>query len=665
MVATSQVCAAILAGLLLWCGPGWLIARALALSRAPALALAPGLGFAVQTMAMLALAPATGVSRAAILIVTALVCIGAPLLRGRRAAEPAWPGEALLLPALAVAAVLALIPAAAVLPKIGADGAVALAAPLYDHAKVALIDEIALHATVPPANPVYGAGGAPGIVAYYYLWQFGAAELAILTGATGWEADAAATFLSTFAALALVAGLAFRLNPSMSAPLLALAAAASGALRPLLAGLFGAGVDQVIEPATGLAGVLYQASWSPHHVAAAACGLLAVWLMAELRARPSVGGVVVLALVVAAGFDASLWVGGVTFALAGGAAAAVLAVRRPAEGRGRFLAAMAAAALGALALAAPVLLAQIDVAAARGGALPLRLEPFAVLGPGIPAGVRRLLDAPAFWLVLLPVEFPAIAFAGAAGLAALLWRTEAATARLAWALAAFALGALVVSAVLASTAGENNDLGWRAVLPAVLVLAAGAGAGLAGLLHARRWATLAAAGLLVAAGLPDTGRLAAGNVSGEPSADGATFAGDPALWAAVRREVAADARLASNPGRLERLAPWPVNLSWALLARRRSCFAGPELALAFAPLTPDARADASDLFARVFDGAATPDDLARMHDAFGCAAAVVTAQDGAWRKDPFAASPLFRLAQEEGGRWRIYVAAGPRPGPPP
>lgn len=81
------------------------------------------------------------------------------------------------------------------------------------------------------------------------------------------------------------------------------------------------------------------------------------------------------------------------------------------------------------------------------------------------------------------------------------------------------------------------------------------------------------------------------------------------------------------------------------------------MALAFAPLTPKQRADATDLFARVFAGGGTSADLAQMHQNFGCGAAVVTAQDGAWRNDPFAASPLFRLAQEEDGRWRIYVAA--------
>ncbi|MDI4655690.1 hypothetical protein [Xanthobacter autotrophicus] len=668
MASTAHMLFSIFAGLALWCGPGWLVARAVMIRGAPAIALAPALGWAVQNMAMLALAPIIGLSRSTILLVTAFVCVGAPLLRSARTALPKTDaGARLLLPALAVAALLACIPAAAVLPKVGADGAIALATPIYDHAKIALIDEIALHGVVPPANPVFGSGGAPGVISYYYLWHFGAAQIAILTGAMGWEADAATTFLSAFAALALVAGIAFRFRPSAIAPLLALAAAASGSLRPILASLFGAArVDPMIEPATGLAGVLYQASWSPHHVASASSVVLAVWLLAQVRARPSRGATVVLAVLIAAGFDSSLWVGGVTFALGGGAAVLMLAVRRPIGGRGRFLALVAAATLGAGALVAPILLAQLQVAAARGGGPPIRIEPFAVLGPAVPAGLRMILDIPAYWLVLLPIEFPA--FAGAAGLAMMLHRRhrgEAGTNRLASALGTLSLGALAISAFLVSTAGENNDLGWRAVLPAVLVLSGFAGAAIAGILQRRRWLAIGAAAALIAAGLPDSWVLATGNLRGVHSVDGETFAGDPALWAAVRREVAADVRIASNPGRLEQLTPWPINLSWALLSRRRSCFAGPEMALAFAPLTPQQRSEAADLFARVFDGTGVPADLAHMRLSFGCGAVVVTAQDGAWRNDPFAASPLFRLAQEEVGRWRIYVAVASQPGTSP
>jgi hypothetical protein len=101
---------------------------------------------------------------------------------------------------------------------------------------------------------------------------------------------------------------------------------------------------------------------------------------------------------------------------------------------------------------------------------------------------------------------------------------------------------------------------------------------------------------------------------------------------------------------------WPVNISWALLANRRSCFAGEELAVAFAPISAEARSQMSERFQRVFDGRAEQQDLAVMAQTYDCRVAVVTAQDGAWDQDPFATSSFYTLVESRQDRWRIYVA---------
>lgn len=663
MVPLASLLWCIPLALVLWGAPGWFLARrGLGHDRTSALALAPALGWATQTPAALAAAHLFGLSPVVIIGSAALVSLCAFALP--RAPD----AERFPLPALAFAGLLALIPMLGVLPKVLPDGGIAFASPIYDHAKIILIDEIAQSRTVPPANPVFGARGTAGTVAYYYLWHFGAAELAILSGAHGWASDAAATWFTAFAALALVAGLAFRLRPRASAPLFALLAVSAGSLRPVALALFGgARVDFVLEPASGLAGLLYQTSWSPHHVASSTACVIAVLLMVRLRAGPGARRSAVLTgligLAMAAAFGSSLWVGGVTFALAGTAAALAVVFSRPAKDRLRILAALAGAALVALMLIAPLLGAQIQAAGARGGGAPLLLQPLPVLGPGWSEASRTLLDPLAYWLVLLPVEFPAILFAGVASLVLVLSDRMGGkpARRITPPLAALAIVSLAVSATLQCTAGENNDLGWRAVLPAVLVLAAFAGAALSAALS---WAVnvtgtrvLLATGLvLVALGLPDTFALAHRNITGEQSADGRIFAGDPALWQAVRGEVGSEVRVASNPARLEKLTPWPINLSWALLSRRRSCFGGQEMALAFAPLTASEREDAVALFSRVFAGTGTVADVTDVRRTFGCGAIVVTAQDGAWSGDPFASSSLYRLAQQADGRWRIYVA---------
>jgi hypothetical protein len=429
-----------------------------------------------------------------------------------------------------------------------------------------------------------------------------------------------------------------------------LAAACGGSLRPVLPALFGQDrIDAVLERESGLAGWLFQTSWSPHHVAAATAVVLALVLMERLARAPSMAATVVLGLLVAASFGSSLWVGGIAFMLCAGAAGIVLLASAAPGRRLPFVAAMAVAGGVAVALVFPLLIAQFHAAAARGGGTPVLLAPEPVLSPDFPENVRRWLDIPAYWLILLPVEFPAVWALGAIAV----FRLKSAPMP---ALPAAAFASLCGGWLLVSTAGENNDLGWRAVIPGLLILTAFAGAWFAQCLaHRRAIATMAGVALLGLA-LPDGLGLLRQNVAGRLSADATRFSDAPALWAAVRRHTAEGERIANNPHLLNDLAPWPINLSWALLGNRRSCFAGEELALAFSPLPPEARAQAAALFDRVFAGAGNGDDIQSLVRDFDCKVIVLTPQDGAWSRDPFAASALFRRVEEADGKWRIYRA---------
>ena len=77
------------------------------------------------------------------------------------------------------------------------------------------------------------------------------------------------------------------------------------------------------------------------------------------------------------------------------------------------------------------------------------------------------------------------------------------------------------------------------------------------------------------------------------------------------------------------------------MANRSSCFAGRELALAFAPLPPARREAINAQFIRVFAGEGTPEDVSDMAKEYGCDVVVVVPQDEAWNNDPFAASPII------------------------
>ena len=646
----NAVLCAVVAGMV-WTSLGFALARRVGVERGLALAIAPALGWAVFQAAALPLLLIIGLTRltAALLCLAALalaVALRMPAPDPSRVQGPSpW--------AYGAAALLALAPATGIVPKLGAYG-MRLAAPMYDHAKIALIDDIA-RLGLPVGNPFLGGEGP---LAYYYLWHFGAGTMAKLLGVSGWEADIALTWLTAFASLSLMMGLAVALSGRRSAALWVVALSLAASLRPLLQAVVGKGaMYRLFADYQPPQSWLVQASWVPQHLAAADCAVLAALLIARLAAQPSHRVAAVLALVVAAGFESSAWIGGVTFVAAALPLGAVLLGVCEPRHRRRVLALAASAAVLAVAFAWPVLQGEYGATAARAVGVPIDFHPYEVWGPLLPEGLRRMLDLPGYWLVLLVIEFPAIAAAGGVSLAYLLRRQEPATERrLAPALAALAGSGLVVTWLFISTIA-NNDLGWRAVLPAVLVLTALAAAGLARWLALPARRVAAAALVLLALGLPGGLMLVRDNALGIAAPSDRDFAGSAALWQAVRDVTAPAERVANNPLFLGDMIRWPVNLSWALFADRRSCFASWDLAHAYAALPGD-EIDALDrLFKRVFAGAASTEEVRSLATRYGCRTIVVTPADGAWQRDPFASSGDYRLVGEKVEAWRIYRAA--------
>ena len=613
---------------------------------------APVMGWAVHSAATLPLFVLIGFSQLAVTTVGA-VCAAASLASLRRPAPASAGGASVPLWAFAAAALLALLPAAAILPKIYAQG-VALADPISDHVKIAMIDAMTRQG-LPPIDPAFSAVGVPDHVAYYYLWHYSAAQLALVLHVSGWDADIGLTWFTAFASLSLVMGLAVWLGKGSRAAIFAVALAAAASLRTVLKVAFGSYMlEPFLAPPTGFAGWLFQAAWAPQHLMSAACVVLAMILIAECAQRQRVAPLVALVLVVVAGFESSTYVGGITFAIGALAATPALLAGIAPERRMQFMAGMAVAAVLVIGLAMPFLRDQLGTVAAHGGAGPVVLRPFAVLGAFFPDTLRRLLDLPAYWLIVLPLEFPAASVAGGLALF-VLWRGAAAVPERCGvaALSCLAAAGLFTSWLLASTLGDNNDLALRAVVPALLVLIAAAAAGV------NLWprhiviAATALGGLLLS--LPDTLQMVRGNVEGTLQPDAAAFAQAPQLWQAVRRHAPPGARVANNPLYLADLTPWPGNMSWALLADRASCFAGRELALALAPIPAAEREAINAQFIRVFSGEGTAQDIDDMANKYRCDVIVMVPRDKAWRNDPFAASAAYRLAEDRDGQWRIYV----------
>lgn len=653
MASTTNVILGMVAALVMWTVVGLAVARSVLPQRVLHAPVAPALGWAVHSAVTLPLFMLVGFNRVTVAAVTLLSMAvgGYALWRQSGLTERDKAATGVPYWAWIGALILTFGSASAILPKF-ADGGVALAAPIFDHAKVAMVDEM-IRLGLPPGNPFFGEAGQPSRLVYYYLLHFSAAEVALLLGISGWEADAALTWFSAFASLMLMIGLAVWIGGRRLAALLVLVVCATGSLRWLLGYI--PGIDSVVLQASGFAGWLFQTAWVPQHIMSASCVVLAMLLLSELVRRDSPALLATFVLVVVAGVGSSTWVGGVTFAVAAIWIGGVLLANAEPQQRLPLLGRFAVAAIGAVVLAAPILYDQVAAMGTRGGGSPVVLQTYEVLGEFFPPMLRQLLDMPAFWLVLLVIELPAIYLTGVYAMLQLTKTLDADRKPVATILIHLAGASLAVSWLMVSTIGGNNDLGWRAVLPACLVLTVFAVAGLTQWIKTRT--RLAIAGFVaIALGLPSGIDIFVHHISGSRDPADTAFAATPQMWAAVRKYAGPADRVGNNPMFLASMTPWPINISWALLSNRRSCYAGFDFALPFIPL-PRPRLRAIDAqFNRVFSGDGWPDDLRELATKYGCKVVVVTALDGAWTRDPFATSEHWRLVETSAQGWRIYVA---------
>jgi len=238
------------------------------------------------------------------------------------------------------------------------------------------------------------------------------------------------------------------------------------------------GSSRSSTPAVSLDGC-FQSSWVPQHLMSASCVVTAMLLLVHYAREGQPARLVTLVFVVTAGFESSTFVGGVTFGIAALAAAPTLFAAAGPGRRTRFTVGLAVAAVLTGCLAAPFIYAQFATVTARGGGAPIVFDHFKVLGEMFPETLRRVLDWPAYWLVLLPIELPATFLAGTIALVAGLRHAPRGAERTTIAVfVALAGVGLFVSWLLASTLGDNNDLSLRAVLPAVMILIVGTAVGI-------------------------------------------------------------------------------------------------------------------------------------------------------------------------------------------
>jgi hypothetical protein len=664
MASTFTAVFLALAALLVWSALGLPVTRRV-LGGPLALPFAPVAGWSLHNVIAVPVFFVIPISALNIALVY-LVCLALSVILGRLEGPPApviglvsaetgpkrWYETSVPWPGWTLAVVLALICAAAILPKQVGD-AVFLSDQMFDHSKIAIVNDMA-RMGLPPGNPFIAHDGSNGQLAYYYLWHFSAAELARLFGVSGWNSDAAMTFFSVFSSLAGMMALAVKFSGKAKTAYWVLLFATSCSGRLLFESMFGKEALEAFMPAPGgLGGWMFQSSWVPQHLISSSCVILALMLMTRIASLPATLAVIPLALLCAAGFESSTWIGGVVFAWACIAVVPVLLLSTDTNARlGVFVKLLAAGAL-ALVLAAPFIAAQLTSASMRqsGAPIVLRLPKILGLADGSSAS---LSDVFGYWLLLLPLELPGVYLCGIVVVGVLLWRVRVKWQPEATLLAVNTIAALVATWLMVSTLAENNDLSWRALLMASVGLIVFAAVGVSSWFSSGRHAVLALALLSFVIGIPELVLQVEKNFVGDHAPGGTEFAAMPALWQAVRAISEPDQRIANNPRSLEKLTPWPVNIGWALLAERRSCYAGWELTQVYSAVPHLKLWTIDEQFKRVFAGTGTAADVHALATTFDCSLAVVTRDDGAWLYDPFKSSADFVLAREQPDAWRIY-----------
>jgi hypothetical protein len=585
---------------------------------------------------------------------------------------------------LLAAAIAALLPAINIYPWI-IDGGLYCNTPTADHIKVAFTDAI-VREGLPLRNPFYAPLGQRILLSYSYGWYVLAAAVKLLTHATGWQAEVAMSWMTSFSVITFLVAQAWRLTASPRAGawliLLFLMGPLSSDLLPVVLGA--KWLPFVGLPSNhGLELVWLQLAWAPQHVFSALCIVLMLWLISlamaseQMRFRLAM----TVGFLAAAGFESSIWVGGVAL----GAAtplliAAALLQRLPWQRYRNLIALIAVAAVVCFVCSIP-LLRGLSAGTAKFQDQPpiaFSIFPSTLLEDylGLSGNAKLAARIVLYWVHLLPLSFGAIYVLGLPAM--LLWRPGDARQRALRAVAiAATLGFLLVSQFIRSTI-LANDLGWRAVNVAEMFMLIWGGAAMAALtdragkviarwnvgprLRSLREPALALAFALLLLGLLSLVRGLSFPIPVWPadSLEHRLFAEQARAWAIVRRYTKPTDLVQMNPDGFPKVTPWQISLPYHLFADRSTAYAcvgtGRTYAFRYSQLDNDRQ---YLLIRQAFYSRPRVLAIRALRFRFNVKAIVVTPQDGVWRSDAIERSGLYRRVAATDA-FRVYIARSAR-----
>ena len=338
---------------------------------------------------------------------------------------------------------------------------------MLDHGKSAIVDEIQNNG-LPLHNPFYQASGDTNLLVYYYLWYFIAAVAGSLTGASGWEADVAFTYVTALMSILTMGWASVAYSQKRAASWWVLAISLTCSLRGIILDTFGPLLDDQFVREIHLESWVIQASWVPQHLFSANLVLLVVITMMSLRSENRRNIIVsgLAGVLAAAAYGSSVYAGGLGllfilatfYLLSAKDIVAEKQIRSSATNAFIF-------GTCAMLLSLPFLIQQAGLAVSR-PAIAVRVFPVFTDKIGTLAAIANIIH---YWTVLAPIDL------NFQFIVAFLWiffwrfRKELFPKNVTLAFIALIVPPLFATEFLRSVLC-NNDLGWRILLPAILAM---------------------------------------------------------------------------------------------------------------------------------------------------------------------------------------------------
>lgn len=623
------------------------------------LLLAPAIGLAVLGVALLSvfsIVKFTGLTVVLTILVAAAivwaVMLGVPVkVTSTSSKKPSLSHSWLI-----VAALLSLLQAHVIGPHFFHNG-VGLAAPIFDHAQSAIINAM-MREGIPPGNPFFQMAGSSHTLSFYYGWYALAAQSAMLSGASGWEADTALTGVTAFLSLIFMGWAAVAYSGRKMAAWWVLPLSMASTLGSILVFIAGPKGTAFFTDEHELESWVGQSIWVPQHLFAAIIASLAIFAFVKLLKleKLDIRLCILIGILTGFSYDSSVWVGLI------GLLPVLLVISFVGFDRQRLGQYCFKLALpGAVALVSVItsLLREKD----RLGSSPV------IAGWVFPVVTRsttmeaHFANFMAYWAILLVVCY------GFSYVISMIWAWKTLFGNKKMQLEDKALMASfllpLLMALFLHSVIMNNDLGWRCVLISMFsmnVIAAGAlvGGFKNSVVISKKTVTSLAAFLLIPGILSGISFEFLQNFSqalygvANPSSTRMRYI-DFQMWRAVDAVTPLHQAVANNPSYDSILTPWVGNISWALMSNRDSCTPAPLYLDAFSQgLNPIQRASAENLFAQIFSGTPNLGDFKTLLDVYKCDTLLVVPSDRLWNAAILNNNPYYHLEGEHKNLWRIY-----------